>query len=350
MPSNNVIPDRIQDFLKHYPPFNLIQPQALSKLSERVFIEYHEKDSVIFKQGDTLKDQIFVVRQGAVEIIRHQDGQDSLLDVCDEGEMFGVRPLLADEPYLASAVVREDAILYAIKLDEMRALIEQNPNLAVYLASIFAANVGRAISQSYSTNMKPAENHALIELVSARNAKAPVTCRPDSSVQAAATQMRQHRVGSIIVVDEQLCPLGILTDTDLRNKIATGDMDIQSPVADIMSRPVITVAKQVTLAESLLQMLRYKVHHLCVTEDGSVNTAVLGVVSEHDLMLLQGSSPALILREMLSCTRRDELASLRARAEKLVMGYIEQEVSIEFVAGVISEINDAMIHKAIELA
>ena len=125
MPSNNVIPDRIQDFLKHYPPFNLIPVQALSKLSERVFIEYHEKDSVIFKQGDTLKDQIFVVRQGAVEIIRNQDGQDSLLDVCDEGEMFGVRPLLADEPYLASAIVREDAILYAIKLDEMRALIEQ---------------------------------------------------------------------------------------------------------------------------------------------------------------------------------------------------------------------------------
>ena len=57
--------------------------------------------------------------------------------------------------------------------------------------------------------------------------------------------------------------VGLVTDRDFRSKVGRGQFDIDSPVHQMMSYPLITVSNKVTLASAFLQMVERGVHHCC---------------------------------------------------------------------------------------
>mgnify|MGYP000400948200 CR=1 FL=1 len=44
----NLISERVADFIKNFPPFNILDTTSLHALSEQVLIVYKEKNSIIF--------------------------------------------------------------------------------------------------------------------------------------------------------------------------------------------------------------------------------------------------------------------------------------------------------------
>lgn len=355
MATENTIPRRIYDFLKEFPPFNLLGQELLLQISERVLVQYRQPEEVIFRQGDPPNTHIYIVREGAVHLLREQDGEPVLVEQCDEGDVFGIRPLLADENYVLTAKVVEESLIYAINVEGFRQVLENHPRVAFYLASTFASGIG----ENYRREGKPRlfldqdkmvdANFPLVEIQSLEKSKDPVTCLPATSVRQAASIMSERWVGSIIVVNEEQQPVGIVTDKDLRSKVATGAVGLERPVAEIMSSPVITVGPNITVADVQIEMVKNRINHLCITEDGTSETPVIGVLSEHDLMVVQGNNPALLIREVRRCRTGKELRHIRERAEELLKKYIYQEVAIAFIATVMSEVNDELITQVIRL-
>ena len=125
-----------------------------------------------------------------------------------------------------------------------------------------------------------------------------VVCTAETSIQVAAILMSKRSVGSIVVVDDNNRPVGIITDTDLRRKVIAGKIPHSEPVKAIMSSPVLTVTPGPTAAEVVLKMMRLGVRHLCVTADGTPNSPVTGIVSEHDVLLLHGNNPSILIKEI----------------------------------------------------
>ncbi|HQU61422.1 MAG TPA: DUF294 nucleotidyltransferase-like domain-containing protein, partial [Saprospiraceae bacterium] len=175
-------------------------------------------------------------------------------------------------------------------------------------------------------------------------------CLPNTPIREAAAIMTGRQVGSIIVVDEKLAPAGIVTDKDFRTKVATGLVSLDKPVTAIMSSPVITVVPDITVADVQIQMVKHRINHLCITEDGTTDSKVIGVLSEHDLMVLQGNNPAILVREVRRCYNAESLRQVRERSESLLKEYIYQEVSIAFISTVMSEVNDEIIKRVIVLS
>ncbi len=352
----NIIPTRVFEFLNRYPPFSLLDEDFLMKISENVVIKYFPTDTVIFSQNEPTKPFIYIVREGAVQLLREEEDGKTLVDQCDEGDVFGIRPLLAEQPYALTACTVEESLIYAIGTEGFRPALERNPKVAWYLAQSFAAGVRNKMElqkkgrifitpEAISEMVEP-----LVEVQTINHSKAPVTCTPRTSIKRAAEIMRQKKVGSIIVINKKRHPVGILTDRDLRNKVVTGDYGIDQPVSGIMSKPVVTVPPQLTVADVQIAMIRQKIHHLCLTKDGTVDSEILGVISEHDLLVLQGNNPAVFIRELSRGRSGKELRHIRERAEALLYDYLKQEVSIEFIAGVMTEVNDELITRAIGLA
>ncbi|MCB0643098.1 MAG: CBS domain-containing protein, partial [Phaeodactylibacter sp.] len=129
-----------------------------------------------------------------------------------------------------------------------------------------------------------------------------------------------------------------------------GSMPLDAPVEALMSSPVITVPPAVTVADVQIQMVRHRIHHLCITEDGTAESPVVGVLSEHDLLVIQGNNPAILVREIQKSHTPRELAAIREKAEALLRKYIFQEVAIAFISTVMTEINDAITRRALEMA
>ena len=107
-----------------------------------------------------------------------------------------------------------------------------------------------------------------------------VTISPSTTVETAAQVLLEEQIGSVIVVDGDNQPAGILTSTDFVRIVATGDPDDVTTVEDHMSEEIVTVATQDSIQDAADRLITYQIHHLPVVDE---TEGVVGVLSTTDL-------------------------------------------------------------------
>ena len=110
-----------------------------------------------------------------------------------------------------------------------------------------------------------------------------ITISPDVPVSEAAYLMMREDIGSLIVVDKQRFPIGIVTDRDLVvSAIAEGKDPEDSIVEEIMTKDVIYVEEETNLLDILRTMSEYSIRRMPVTKNGILT----GIVSVDDLIIV----------------------------------------------------------------
>jgi len=173
-----------------------------------------------------------------------------------------------------------------------------------------------------------------------------VTARTGVSILDAAGLMSAHRTGALVIVDDAGGPIGIITNTDLRDKAMACRKDPSSPVADIMSAPVVTVEARGFCFEAVLKMVSHNVHHLVVTDAGRLD----GIISSRDLMVLQITSPLMIVREIESQSSVEGLASASGKILRLISLLLGEGAKAESIIRIITDMNDRIERKILDLA
>jgi CBS domain-containing protein len=94
------------------------------------------------------------------------------------------------------------------------------------------------------------------------------TIGPDASVLEAARLMNQHRIGSLVVLNDDR-PVGIITERDILTRIvATERPPAGTPVRDIMTRDLITCSYRCSLDDLRSMMREKRIRHIPIIEDG----------------------------------------------------------------------------------
>ena len=352
----NTIAEYIADFLKEYPPFNYLTFEELSIIATSIRVVNLEKNKVLFQVNDLLHESFYVVASGVVNLSVIADAEETLLNKCTEGDIFGLRPFFAKNNYMMTAKAREESIVYAIPIATFRPFVANNAEVLNYLLESFAVNtrnpkdkenlIGKLVSDNvYYTGQKT----ELQYFQSLSYNTSPIKTNRNAIVQDVAQLMTEGLKNSVVVCENNF-PLGIVTDTDMRSKIATGRYPITVSVDKIMSSPVITVMENVSLAEAQLLMLKHNVTHLCVTQDGSDNSIVKGIINEHDLIIAQANNPGVLIKEIKRCQSPKELKQIRERLTDLVQTSITKNIPISHIFNIASEINLAIIKRSVELS
>ena len=347
----NIIVERIYDFLKNFPPFHVLSKDDLMVIAKNVKVIYLENNQYIFKQNDQSHDHFYIVNDGAIGLYR-EEYQD-LVDKCDEGDIFGLRSLIIKDNYSLSAKAIEESIIYSISSNLLEDIITRNTEANKFLIASFATNTRNPYSKKNKGNLfanidvLQQNKSDFTEALSADYSKNPITCKTETTVKEAAKTMTDKRVGSIIITKNNK-PLGIITDKDLRTKIATGRHLINEKVAEIMSSPVITYPEKITIAEAQIAMLQHKVTHLCITKDGTPDSELVGLLSEHDIIVVRGNNPSVILKEIKRAKTVNDLVSINKKTQHLLKIYLEQKLPVFFVSKIISTINKTITQKVIE--
>jgi CBS domain-containing protein len=351
---------RITDFLIQYPPFSYFSREDLDKLAHESKVKYYMESDYVFRQDEPAGEYVFVLNKGSVELIRSEQGAEKVIDICDDGDLFGIRSFLTENPYLSNARVVEDTLIYAIPKQAFFPYLEKYPRVSLYFASGFAA--GQPVVRGKDSGDFAKTRRTLLfkddvglfreeDVLQLGEGKDIICGLENNTVQEIAEVMAEYRVGSLVVINEARHPVGIVTDTDFTRKVMVrADLNFESKVTEIMSRPVVTISPNISVADAILNMMRNKIRHLVVTEDGTARSPVLGVISERDILLMQGNNPAILVKRIMKTHDLQELADIRDRAGDLVHNYLKQEISMPFVAGMVTEINDALIRQAIEIS
>ena len=170
----------------------------------------------------------------------------------------------------------------------------------------------------------------------------------DETIQNVAQKMTDSLLGCALVHQNNI-PLGIVTDVDLRKKVATGRFYITALVNKIMSAPVVTVPENTSLAEAQLLMLQNNITHLCVTADGTDKTAIVGVISQQDLIFAQASNPGVLIKEIKRAPNSSELHNIRLKFEEFIQNSIQKKIPLSHIHTIAGEVNNALIKRAIDL-
>lgn len=350
----NTIAERIYDFLKNYPPFNLLNKEKLLEIASQIKIIYLEKNSIIYHQNEKNHDLFYVVKNGGINLYKNTSSNRTLIEVCDGGDIFGLRPLISKENYLLDAIANEESIIYGIPISVFEANTSNNTKVNKYLLTSFASTSFDPYTNEENNNIFTDyikdNNIAYSNLHSVNYTKNPLTCTTNATIKEAAIKMSEKAIGCIVVVDKNYYPKGIITNSDLKNKIATGLFSIDAFAGDIMSSPVITHSKNLTVLDAQLQMIKEKVGHLCITTDGTSNSKLIGILTNHDVLASLGNNPTAILKEIKRAKRTREIRAVRNKANNLLKSYLEQNIPLSHISKIISEINDAVTVSVIELS
>ena len=108
--------------------------------------------------------------------------------------------------------------------------------------------------------------------------------RPEETVEEAARRMLDNNVGSLVVIDEETRPVGIVTDRDLAVRVVARDLVAQKThVEDVMTRQPETVPESLTLEMALERMRGGRRRRLIVVdEEGRLE----GLLTMDDMLAL----------------------------------------------------------------
>ncbi len=112
-----------------------------------------------------------------------------------------------------------------------------------------------------------------------------VTASPEASAISVARQMRDNRVGSVVIVDRSGSPLAMVTDRDLALRVFAEGVDTVAPVGEHASRPLVCGEPEMELEEAAALMVQHRVRRLPVVDAGRL----AGIVTLDDIAVRTGN-------------------------------------------------------------
>jgi CBS domain-containing protein len=110
-----------------------------------------------------------------------------------------------------------------------------------------------------------------------------ITVKQDDSLKKVAELMSEHNLGSVVVIDEEGKPVGIITERDAVKRVMAKDL-IPSKVKakEVMSSPLILVKPDTKISEAAEKMRRHEIRRLIVMDRGKM----IGIVSSKDIVAI----------------------------------------------------------------
>jgi CBS domain-containing protein len=345
---------KLKDFIKSIPPFHFLSKPMLEELVNALIVEYFPKGEIILSPEGSPTQHLYIIRSGGVKMLAAtQKAQDraKVYDYRDDGDFFGLISLLSGAPSPFTVVAEEDTICYLVKKELFQKCMESHPDFFLYFTSGpskgFQQFEAKAPRYESILALEPGMNQILFTgRVKEMMHREVLTCQPEETVVGAARKMSNRGVGSIIVVDEYNMPTGIVTDSDIRSKVLASGKLVNVPVIDIMSRPVKSISPEAFCFEAVLSMITDKIKYLTVVD----GLKLVGIISEHDLMVSQGNNPVAVIKGIQQATDIDQIIQQRKNIDLSMRIILEHGGMARDICELITTLNDHLTRKVIELA
>lgn len=345
-------PEVVVEFLGNIMPFNELDDETLHQLARHVKVDFFPKGTRLFIAGETEITHLYLIQQGGVKSsIVDDEGEVTLKDYRGEGAYLGALPIIRGTKANLDIETVEDTFCFLLPREIFLDLINSQPGFAQYYLKSFSEKIVTTAYTELRRHKMTRRGDEDLYLFSMQVGdivkQEPRKVSGDSTIQQAAKTMAGFRIGSLLVhrPGEPDAVVGIVTDRDLRNKVLAHGLDYNEPVENIMSSPVATVLSQSVCFDALLKMMSTSIHHLAVEQRGKI----IGVVTSHDIMLLQGTSPYSLFKEIGKQREISGLYPLSQKIPEMIRNLIKEGAKAGNISRMISILNDHILERLLTL-
>ncbi len=335
-------------FLKKVPPFQFLDEEDLQTVARNLSLEFYPKDMVILRKDGPPSDSLRIIKKGGVKVsMVSEDGGEVVIDYRSEGDTFGFLSLVGKDRVRSNITAVDDTICYLLGKEMLLKLLDSQHSFTEYfLKSHITKYIDRTYSEIQDKSMFVGGSDRLLFTTQVGNMaiKDVVSTQEDTTIREASQIMSEKRISSIVVMNAGNLPSGIVTDRDLREKVVAKGRSVMEPVRNIMSSTLIRVDARDYCFEAVLKMIKYNIHHVLVIRDGKL----AGVITNHDLMMLQGTSPLSLTKDIESQQTIEGLVPVSKKINSIVGILLKEGARASNITKIITEINDRLVRKVLE--
>ena len=337
------------EFLQKFPPFNQMQEAHLACLVENCRLCFYPAGETILSPEQGIVQAFYIIKQGLVQGQRPADdplGPGTDFEITT-GECFPTAALVGERSTRTTHKAIEDTFCLVLDKPAFVRLME----LSAPLRDFAIRGVSSLLDQVNQRAQRRAveslgEQYSLDTPLGDLVMHQPVTCQPAMPLNQAIRLMDEKNVGSVVMVDDGLRPLGIFTLRDLREVIASGASDLSLPIAQFIKQKTYHLSPGASAFDAAIAMTERHIAHVCIVDNGQLQ----GVVSERDLFSLQRVDLVHRAKAIRNAPRLEVLGGLRGKVCQLVDNMLAHGASATQITHMVTLLNDHTVTRVIELA
>ncbi|WP_434656991.1 putative nucleotidyltransferase substrate binding domain-containing protein [Sulfurimonas sp. NW9] len=309
-------------------PFGLLSSEELSKLMQKIDIAYYPKDTLLISKNLPSVAFYIIIKGYVSEYI-----DDTLHTVYGEGDSFDADALIYGTTQ-NRFVVSEDLICYEIQKEDFLELI-QNKRIQEYFLQDFITRHQHLKEYSQQSQLTP----FLVSQVKDIYLHAVCIVAQDTTIADALKEMKNLKATCILVRDENSC--GIVTDTDLREKVLMGKYDVSDAIVHIASKNIIAIEKSDFLFNALVLMTHNAIKRLVVKEGDKI----VGILEQLDLLSYFANHSYLISVQIDKAENIDDLKEVQNGLKNLVTTLDSNGVKVRYISKLVATLNQKIYAK-----
>lgn len=327
----------VTGFLARHAPFSDLDADALAAVAMAAEIEFRPRGEVFLTQGAAPAAHVWVVRSGTVELL----DEGRVLDQLGPGEMVGHPSMLSGMPAGFEARVHEDALLYRLPAAAVASVLTGPAGVRFVARTLLerarAAGVEDDLAFGADTGHLP---------IGGLVRRAPVVCAPGTAIRDAARRMTDAGV-TALVVDQGSGRFGVVTDRDLRTRVATGEVGVDAAVEAVMTPDAHTVTPDRIASEVLIELLEMGVRHAPVVDAAGT---VVGVLDDRDLLETETRAPFRLRRAIAMASSPAEVAGAARGIPAMTAALMDSRLAPARISAISAVFVDALTRRLIDLA
>lgn len=335
--------------LRNYPPFDRFEPEALDFLDKHLKLTSFPAESVLISQEQGEPQALYIVAKGKVsaqEAGASGTGQETDLAL-SVGECFPIGALSGRRKSANVYTAATALDVFLLSTAEFHQLIELSPAFGRYCSSYLSSLVSQSRQQLQAHfSQQAAEQHSLntrlIDLIK----RAPISVNTTAPIQRAVEIMGEHKTGSVIVVNADGAPIGLLTQSDVVRRVVLGKVALDQPITEVMSHHPATLSENASAYDGMFAMASRGIRHLLLTDDAG---RLSGVISERDLFALQRVGLGQVRRAIESAENNAQLKTALHGVRQSAFNMLAQGIGAEQLTQFISTLNDAATERVLAL-
>src|SRR5690606_38418295 len=340
------------EILKNTQPFDILPESILQGISESLLQTSYTRDTLAYRQEVTEVKGVDIIIKGAYETFFFDSSENKRpIEIQHPLYCFGgISILLNRTKALKSVMAKKGTVVYSLPRREFLELCQAYEDFFQYYTTDFGKKMlDEEFSHFVKTPASFEESYIAAEQLYSRKIdgityKDIVSCTAATPIYSAAKHMADNRVSCLLIQDENQNIIGYATDITLRDNVIAKRIDVNTPIAEVMDNPIVSISHQAYLYEAVLMMFSTKTRYLLVEKDDRY----VGFLSRNRILSEQGQSPLVFIQSVILNENIDEIRQKWNYVPEIIKQLLCRGINAEITNQVITTIADTVAIKVIE--